>query len=887
MSERAQKKEIAKKVVKKTTAKASSAKSPAKSTAKKATTTKAKAPASKAAAKKPAAKTAEKKTVAKTAEKKPVAKTAAKKPVASRKPLTVDPSRVHNISAKELQDMVAFQVKACSGKSADKGTARDYWLALSRTIVEIMADDWEKTREKYAQVRQAHYFSAEFLVGRSMLNNLVNLGIYEQAVEAMKSFGINLTDLLEEETDAALGNGGLGRLAACFLDSCATLDLPVTGYGILYRYGLFRQTFENGFQREHPDSWMENGYPFVIPRYEDKVRVHFNDFDVWAIPCDMPITGYNTHNVNRLRLWKCEPAQEFDFNLFNSQRFDDAVIERNRVNDIYRVLYPNDTSYDGKVLRVRQQYFFVSASLQDIVRNYKAVHGNDFSKFAELNSIQLNDTHPVIGIPELMRILVDENGVRWEDAWEIVKNTFAYTNHTIMAEALEKWDCNIFRFLFPRIFEIVEGINNQQRAQFFEMGMYSELVDRLSILSDGKVQMAWMAIYGSYSVNGVAALHTEILKRDTLKEWYEIYPEKFSNKTNGVTPRRWLRVCDQDLAALITDLLGNEDWVTDLDQLKKLEKYADDKKVMERFLKVKRGNKVALCDHLAKTKGIKVNPDSIFDVQIKRLHEYKRQLLNAIYALNLYDRIKENPKLDMPPVTVFFGAKAAPGYFRAKAIIKFINEIAKMIDNDPDMEGRLKVVFIENYNVSNGEKLFPAADISEQISTAGLEASGTGNMKFMMNGAVTLGTWDGANVEIAQSVGDDNVYIFGCRVEDMEATRAYYNPKWQYENIPGLKKVLDRLVDGSFNDEGTGMFQDLFNGLIYGSNWQPGDTYYVLGDFDDYRKTRDQAYKNYKNRMAWAKKCWLNICNSGKFSSDRTIKEYAKGIWKIKAAKIK
>ncbi|MBR5425458.1 MAG: glycogen/starch/alpha-glucan phosphorylase, partial [Clostridiales bacterium] len=369
--------------------------------------------------------------------------------------------------------MVAFQVKSCSGKSADKGTARDYWLALSRSIVEIMADDWEKTREKYAKVRQAHYLSAEFLVGRSMLNNLVNLGIYEQAVEAMKGFGINLTDLLEEETDAALGNGGLGRLAACFLDSCATLDLPVTGYGILYRYGLFRQTFENGFQREHPDSWMENGYPFVIPRYEDKIRVHFNDFDVWAIPCDMPITGYATHNVNRLRLWKCEPAQEFDFNLFNSQRFDDAVIERNRVNDIFRVLYPNDTSYDGKVLRVRQQYFFVSASLQDIVRNYKAVYGNDFSKFAELNSIQLNDTHPVIGIPELMRILVDENGVKWEDAWEIVRHTFAYTNHTIMAEALEKWDCNIFRFLFPRIFEIVEGINNQQRAQFFEMGMYS------------------------------------------------------------------------------------------------------------------------------------------------------------------------------------------------------------------------------------------------------------------------------------------------------------------------------------------------------------------------------------------------------------------------------
>ena len=791
------------------------------------------------------------------------------------------------ITAKNLENMMQAHVRAETGMSLEQATPRDYWNALAKSIVEIISEDWIRTRQTYNEGRQAHYLSAEFLEGRSMLNNLVNLGIYDQAKQALETFGVNITDILEEETDPALGNGGLGRLAACFLDSCATLNLPVTGYGILYRYGLFRQAIENGFQNEYPDSWMERGYPFIVARYDRKVKVHYQDIDVWAIPCDLPITGYGTKNVNLLRLWKAEPAQEFDFNLFNSQRFDDAVIERNRVQDIWRVLYPNDTSYDGKVLRVRQQYFFVSASLQDIVFRYKHAHGNDLHDFAKYNSIQLNDTHPVVAIPELMRILVDEEGIRWEDAWEICKETFAYTNHTIMQEALEKWDISIYRFLFPRIFEIIEGINNQFRAQMYEAGLYSELIDRMSILADGKIHMAWLAIYGAHSVNGVAALHTDILKNETLKDWYSIYPEKFSNKTNGVTPRRWLRTCDPDLAALITELLGSDKWVTDLDQLKKLEKFKDDDKVMKRFIAIKRANKVRLAEYLEKTQGIKLNPDSLFDVQIKRLHEYKRQLLNAIYALNLYDRLKENPKLKMPPVTILFAAKAAPGYFRAKAIIKFINEIARLIDSDPAMEGRLKVVFVENYNVSVGEKMFPAAEVSEQISTAGLEASGTGNMKFMMNGAVTLGTLDGANVEIAECVGDDNIYIFGCRAQDMAATKAYYNPQWQYENIPGLKKVMDRLVDGSFDDCGSGMFHDLFNGLIYGSNWQPGDTYYVLGDFDDYRKTRDRLYKDYGNELEWARKCWINICNSGKFSSDRTIKEYADEIWKIEPHKIK
>ncbi len=790
------------------------------------------------------------------------------------------------ITSEVLREKIASYVRADAGKSADRGTLWDYWTALSHTMVELMADDWEETRDVYDTVRQTHYFSAEFLVGRSMLNNLVNLGIYEEAREAIAAYGINLTDLLEQENDPGLGNGGLGRLAACFLDSCATMNLPVTGYGILYRYGLFKQQITNGFQKEIPDSWMESGYPFVVRREEERVKVHYNDIDVWAVPYDMPITGYGTRNVNRLRLWKPEPAQEFDFNLFNSQRFDDAVMERNRVNDIWRVLYPNDTSYDGKVLRVRQQYFFVSASLNDIVRRYKVIHGDDLSQFAGFNSVQINDTHPAIGIPELMRILVDENGVEWTKAWKIVRDTYAYTNHTVMQEALEKWDIGIFQYLFPRIYQIIDGINLQFRNEAAALKINQDMIDRMSPLGDGKVRMAFLAIYGSRSVNGVAALHTEILKKDTLKDWYRIWPEKFSNKTNGVTPRRWLRTCNPELSGLITELLGSEAWVTDLERLSDLSKYVRDDAVMERFLTIKKNSKQRLADYIYTKEGIVIDPDSVFDIQIKRLHEYKRQLLNIFYALNLYDRIKADPSVDLPPVTIMFGAKAAPGYFRAKAIIKLINEAARLINNDKDIKGRIKVVFVENYNVSNGERMFPAADISEQISTAGLEASGTGNMKFMMNGAVTLGTCDGANVEIGESVGDENIYIFGCRVEDMDATRGFYNPRWQYENVPGLKKVIDRLIDGSLNDEGTGMFRDLYNALLQGSNWQPGDVFFVLGDFADYRTTRDRVYTDYTDRLNWARKCWINICNSGRFSSDRTIQDYCDDIWKIKPVKI-
>ncbi len=786
-----------------------------------------------------------------------------------------------------LKQSLIAQIKGETGVKPQEATMREIWNAVSRLIIEQLADHWSDSKRLYQSKRQQHYFSAEFLVGRSMLNNLVNLDLYDDLQEVLKSFGIALSDVLDVEYDAGLGNGGLGRLAACFLDSCATLNLPVTGYGILYRYGLFRQAFENGFQNEYPDAWMEDGYPLMVRHEADTVRVHYSDMDVLAVPYDLPITGYGTKNVNTLRLWCALPAKDFDFNLFNSQRFDDAVEERNRVEDIWRVLYPNDTSYDGKVLRVRQQYFFVSASLQDIVRKYKATYGSDFSRFAELNCFQMNDTHPVIGIPEMMRILLDEEQMTWEAAWDIVSHTFAYTNHTILSEALEKWDIGIFQFLFPRIMEIINEINNRFCREMHERGLRQDQIDYMAPIGDGKVRMAWIACYASYSINGVAALHTDILKKETLKEWYDIWPEKFSNKTNGVTPRRWLYNCNRKLADLITDLYGSDAWLTDLSLITKLEKYQSDDAVLTQLRAIKAENKRHLVDYIEATEGIKLNPDAIFDVQVKRLHEYKRQLLNAIYILDLYYRAKDDIRVLDTPRVFIFGAKAAPGYVRAKAIIKLINEIARLVNNDPDIGDKMKVVFVHNYNVSNAERIIPAADVSEQISTAGMEASGTGNMKFMINGALTLGTLDGANVEIAEQVGMENCYIFGCRVEDLPATRSYYNPTWQYHNIPGLRRVLDAFTDGTLDDNGTGIFQDLRNSLLSGSSWQPADVYYVLGDFDDYRKTRDQVARDYQNQKEWSKRCWINIVRSGIFSSDRTIQDYAQGIWKIKPEPIK
>ncbi len=777
-------------------------------------------------------------------------------------------------------------VRAASGKTTQNSTPMEFWTGMSSLVVDQIADNWDATTTAYHVRRQAHYFSAEFLEGRALLNNLVNLGLLDVATEAAAAHGQNLSDVLDAERDAALGNGGLGRLAACFLDSCATLNLPVTGYGILYRYGLFRQTIDDGFQNEHPDAWMEEGYPFVLRREEQAKYVHFADMHVRAIPYDMPIVGYDTKNVNTLRLWKAEPIEEFDYDAFNSQRFTDAIVERERVADLCRVLYPNDTTYEGKVLRVRQQYFFVSASLQTIIENHKRIHGDDFSTFGEYNAIQLNDTHPVLAIPELMRLLLDEEGLGWKSAWAIVQKTFAYTNHTVLAEALETWEVSIFQQVFPRILEIVLEIDRRFRKQLGEMGVDHGAIDYMAPVSGGRVHMAWIACYAAFSVNGVAALHTEILKRDTLKDWYALWPERFNNKTNGVTQRRWLNSCNRGLSELLTRELGSDAWVTDLDVLRTLLPKADDDDLMRELMEIKRENKVRFATWLEDRQGDRIPIDAIYDVQIKRLHEYKRQLLNAMYILDLYYRLKDDPTLDVAPRVFIFGAKSAPGYRRAKAIIKLINEVGRIVNNDPEMAGRLSVVFVENYNVTPAEYIIPATDVSEQISTAGKEASGTSNMKFMMNGALTLGTLDGANVEILDSVGEANAYIFGAKEHELPELRAHYNPRELYETVPGLRRVLDAFVDGTLTDGGSGDFHDLQWSLLEGSSWEPADVYYLLGDFAAYRETRDRMAEDYRDQLAWARMCWVNICESGRFSSDRTIRDYADQVWKLDPTKV-
>ena len=786
--------------------------------------------------------------------------------------------------SRSLEEQLKSQVRAVSGRPERVSTEMEAWQGLSAAIIDRIADRWHPTERTYAVGRMEHYFSAEFLMGRALLNNLSNLGMVDEAREALAALGKDLSVVLEEEPDAALGNGGLGRLAACFLDSCATLDLPVAGYGILYRYGLFKQLFDNGFQTEHPDPWMEEGYPFVIRREEEQRIVRYADLTVRAIPYDMPITGYGTQNVNTLRLWKAEPMEEFDYDAFNSQRFTDAIVDRERTMDISRVLYPNDTTFEGKVLRVRQQYFFCSASLQAIVDNYVAEHGSDLRGFAEYNAIQLNDTHPVLAIPELMRILMDEHGLGWEDAWDVVSRTFAYTNHTVLAEALETWDIHIFDRLFPRISEIVREIDRRFRIDMSERGVDGATIDYMAPVAGNTVRMAWIACYASYSINGVAALHTEIIKRETLKEWYAIWPERFNNKTNGVTPRRWLKQCNPRLATLLDEVTGSDRWVTDLDALSEYTG-AGNSELYARLAQIKHANKVDFAAWIKDREGVEIDPDAIYDVQIKRLHEYKRQLLNAFYVLDLYFRIKDNPALDVPKRVFIFGAKAAPGYIRAKAIIKLINTIADLVNNDPDINGRIKVVFVHNYNVSPAEHIIPAADISEQISMAGKEASGTSNMKFMMNGALTLGTLDGANVEILEAVGEENAYIFGATDDELPELRRHYDPRWHYENVPGLKRVIDALTDGTLDDSNSGWFHDLRWSLLE-SGYEPADVYYVLGDFASYRETKDRMAQDYRDQEAWSRKAWVNITRSGRFSSDRTISDYAREVWHINAEPI-
>ena len=758
----------------------------------------------------------------------------------------------------------------------------EVYQALGETVISFIARDWYDTKQKYSQEKQVFYLSSEFLMGRALGNNLINLGIEKEIREFLEEIGIDYNKVEDEEEDAALGNGGLGRLAACFMDSLATLNLPGQGYSIRYRNGIFNQFMRDGYQVEKPETWLNYGDVWSIERPEDEVIVTFGNGSVKALPYDMPIIGYDTKNINTLRLWEAHSIVDLNLEVFNQQNYLYATQDKTLAEDISRVLYPNDSTDEGKKLRLKQQYFFVSASLQDIVKKFKKVHGREFEKFSDYVAIQLNDTHPVIGIPELMRILVDIESIKWEDAWEIVKKTFSYTNHTILAEAMEKWWVGLYQEVVPRIFQITEGIHNQLRAEL--ANLYPNDIakqERMSIINGNMIHMAWLAIYGSHKINGVAELHTEILKNRELKDWYELYPERFLNKTNGITPRRWLLKSNPQLSNLITDLIGNK-WITDLSELKKLEKYIDNEEVLNKILDIKTEKKKELVDYLREVQGVEVNPNSIFDVQVKRLHEYKRQLLNIFQVYDLYNQLKQNPNMDFTPVTYIFGAKAAPGYRIAKGIIRLINDVAQVINSDADVKDKLKVVFIENYRVTVAEKIFPAADISEQISTAGKEASGTGNMKFMLNGALTIGTLDGANVEIAKEAGEENEYIFGMKVEDIDTLKHKgYDHRYPYNNTTGLKKVVDALIDGSLSDLGSGIYREIYSSLM-----EYGDQYFVLEDFENYRKTQRDINRDYKDRITWAKKMLINIANSGKFSSDRTILEYANEIWGIKESKI-
>ena len=786
-----------------------------------------------------------------------------------------------------LRKQIEKNLKVSFGKELNEAKDFEIYRALGQAIMENIADNWYDTGKLYEKQKQAFYLSAEFLMGRALGNNLINLGMLEEVRELFEELGIDYNKVEDAEEDSALGNGGLGRLAACFLDSLATLNLPGKGYGIRYRNGIFNQEFRDGYQIEKPETWLKYGDVWSVMRPDDEVIVTFGDGSVRAVPYDMPIIGYGTNNINTLRLWEAHSLVDLDLAKFNQQDYLHATQQKTLAEDISRVLYPNDSTDEGKKLRLKQQYFFVSASLQDIVKRYKKVHGNDFDKFAEFTAIQLNDTHPVIAIPELMRIFVDIEGISWEKAWSIVEKTFAYTNHTILAEALEKWWVGLYEQVVPRIYQITQGIDNQLKGLLEERFPNDvNRQNRMRIINGNMIHMAWLAIYGSHKVNGVAALHTEILKNKELKDWYELYPEKFLNKTNGITQRRWLLQSNPQLANLITELIGDS-WITDLSELKKLEAYLDDEKVLKRILDIKHEKKVELAEFLKKTQGIEIDPDSIFDVQIKRLHEYKRQLLNIFQIIGLYNKLKLNPNMNFTPVTYIFGAKAAPGYFIAKGIIRLINEVAQMINRDPDVNSKLKVVFVENYRVSVAQKLFPAADISEQISTAGKEASGTGNMKFMLNGALTLGTMDGANVEIVEEAGKENNYIFGLTVKEVEEMRNNgYDPHVPYNSVEGLKKIVDSLVDGTFSDLGNGVYGNIHRSLMETAPWHQADQYFVLEDYEAYRRTQQIINKEYTFRMDWARKQLKNIANAGKFSSDRTIKEYAEEIWNITPVKL-
>ncbi len=783
-----------------------------------------------------------------------------------------------------LLDEINKDLAGKFGVKAEKATPVQLHESISAVIMREIAERWEKSREKHLANRRACYLSMEFLMGRAVYNNLLVLGIKNDVDEALKASGRSLAEL-EEIEDAALGNGGLGRLAACFLDSAATHDIPLDGYGIRYKYGLFRQAIENGFQREYPDDWQRQGDPWSKRCDAEAVAVEYSDMTVKAVPYDMPVIGCGTENIGTLRLWQSEAYDSFDFDSFNSGDYDGAVKAATDAENICKVLYPNDNFDEGKKLRLRQEYFFSAASLADITAKHFKRFGN-LDNLADFVTVQLNDTHPVISIPELMRLLVDKYGCGFEQAFDITRKVFNYTNHTVMAEALEKWDSRLVEKLLPRVYAFVLMINERFIKDMYALGKDREFITKLAPIAEGQVRMANLACYASSYVNGVAQIHTEILKAYTLKEWYELYPERFQNKTNGITQRRWLALCNEELSALITRLLGSDAWVRDLDELKKLIPYAEDEAVLREFISIKKTKKQQLVDFVKQHDGVELDADFIFDIQIKRLHEYKRQLLNALSILYIYYGIKDGSIKDFTPTAFIFGAKSAPGYRRAKAIIKLIGEIGKLIEADPEVSKLIKVLFVQNYNVSYAEKLVAAADISEQISTAGTEASGTGNMKLMLNGAVTLGTLDGANIEIAEEAGEENEYIFGAKVEELEKIMPDYDPRKLLFKDEKIRRVLGKLIDGSLDDGGVpsfeeGSFEELYKALTDGASWHVPDHYYVLGDLEDYVETKLRANADYRDELKFAKKCWLNMCNAGKFSSDRTIKDYAENIWKV------
>lgn len=787
-----------------------------------------------------------------------------------------------NFSLDKLQETYNFMMDFQYGKDADQASNKEKYDVLSYAIMALIAEDWKEEKKIRAKEKKAYYFSAEFLMGRALGNNILNLGIKEEVDELLKNIGVDLNTLEDMEIDAALGNGGLGRLAACFLDSAASMDISLDGYGVLYEQGLFKQSFVDGFQHEDGDFWMGKTYPWAKRIEAESQVIHFKNQSVVAVPYDMPVIGYGAKRINTLRLWKSESIDGFDFNKFNNYEYDKSVMEKSRAEDITRVLYPNDNQMAGKLLRIKQQYFFVSASLKDLIAKYQVNHPEDpnFSKFGDYHALQLNDTHPVVGIPEIMRLFLDDHGLGWDEAWSIARKIFNFTNHTILKEAMEVWSEEIFSEVNPRLVDIIKEIDRHFVRSLQDKNYSEDKINEFRIVKNGQIYMANLALHSAKQVNGVAKLHTDILKDDVLKIWNDLYPGKIINKTNGVTPRRWLVYSNPKLASLITDLLGSDSWITNLEELKGLEKFQNDDEVLKKLMAIKMENKEKLAQLIKERTGIEVDTNSIFDVQVKRLHEYKRQLLNALHIVYLYHKLKENKDLDIHPRTFIFGAKAAPGYFNARAIIKFINEIGRKINSDPDVNGKIKVVFLENFNVSLGEKIYPATDISEQISTAGKEASGTGNMKFMINATPTLGTLDGANVEIVQEAGFENNYIFGARVEELMEIRSSYNPIEYYMNSYELKDAVDSLISGEFTDNGSYMFLSIYNSLVQSDNPGRLDEYFVLKDFEAYVKAQEEIDRDFRDKKAWAKKCLINLANSGKFSSDRTIKEYYEEIWK-------